>query len=104
MNFAPMTFAWIAAIVVLVLCWPIAQALRHERLKPLAAYLLFTSVFALVGAGVFLVLVLAGSALLPAGVMASRVTTALVLLLALLPAFAAARWIVRRPQSRRMPR
>ena len=95
---------WIAVIVLLALFWPIAQMIRHDKLKPLAAYLLFTSVFALIGGAVFLLTLWAGVAILPADAMAGPIAAAVTVLVAILPALAAAAWIVRRPQIRRMPR
>ena len=95
---------WIAPIVLLVLFWPISQQLRHEKLQPIAAYLLFTSVFALVGAVVFMLALWAGATLLPQGAMAGRLAAGVTVLLAVLPALGATVWIVRKPQKRRMPR
>lgn len=96
--------AWIIVLLALVLCWPLAQSLRHEQLRPVAAYLLFTSVLVLVTAPVFLALAWIATLLLPAGAAGGTVTALVTLLLSLLPGLAAARWIVRRPQNRRMPR
>lgn len=95
---------WIIAILVLALSWPVAQSLRHDKLRPLAAYLLFTSVFVLVAAAIFLLAVRLGAALLGVEAMEGPAAAFIVLLLSLVPGFAAARWIVRRPQERRMPR
>lgn len=95
---------WTIAIVVLASFWPLAQAFRHRKLKPLAAYLLFTASFALVAGAVFMALIWAGAAFLPADAMAGPIAATVILLLALLPGFAAAVWTVRRPQNRRMPR
>ena len=49
-DFSGVSIAWAAAALVVALCWPISQALRHERLRPIAAFLLFTSAFILVAA------------------------------------------------------
>ena len=95
---------WIAPIVLLVLFWPLVQRLRHKDLAPLAAYLLFASVFALVGAAVFMLAVSIGMAVLPEGAMRTMAAPLIVLLIATIPAFFAAWLVVRRPQSRRMPR
>lgn len=96
--------AVIAALLILVVFWPLAQRLRHDRLSAIAAYLLFTSVFALVGAGVFMLLFGLGVVLLPQGAMDGPLAASVTVLLVLLPALAAAVRIVRRPQIRRMPR
>ena len=95
---------WIAGLLILALFWPLASRVRHQRLKPLAAYLLFTSVFALVSAAAFVLLLGAGLAFLPEQTMEGPWAAGIVGLLAALPAFAAAVLVVRRPQIRRMPR
>jgi len=96
--------AWIAALLVLVACWPISQALRHPRLRPLAAFLLFTSVLALVSAGIFWALLLIVGALFGAAALEGPVAAVVIVLISLLSGFAAGRAIVRRPQVRRMPK
>ncbi len=95
---------WIAPIVLLVLFWPLAQRFRHDKLNPIAAYLLFTSVFALVGSGAFTVAVWIGVRFLSAGTMKGPLAAAVAILIAVLPAFAAAVWTIIRPQKQRMPR
>ncbi|WP_020683205.1 hypothetical protein [Marinobacterium rhizophilum] len=96
--------AGILALLLLALCWPIAQALRHERLRPLAAYLLFVSVLALTVALSFRLLLWVAVLLLPPDRLES-VGAAIVLgILSLMLGLAAACWVVRRPQRRRMPR
>lgn len=95
---------WIGVILVIVGFWPLAQRLRHEKLRPVAAYLLFTSTFALVGGAVFMLLVLAAGALLSRGTMSGMPAAAIVAVLAFGAGLAAARRIVRNPQIRRMPR
>lgn len=96
--------AWIIALILLVACWPLSQRLRHERLQPLAAYLLFTTVLVLVSAIVFWVLVLGASALMPPASLEAAGAALVIGLLSLAPGLALAVWIVRRPQTRRMPR
>jgi type VI protein secretion system component VasK len=96
--------AWIVALVLLALCWPLAQWLRHEKLHPLAAWLLFTSILVLVSAAVFLILLWGARLLLSPAALAGPGAAAAIVVLSLLPGLAAARWIVRRPQQRRMPR
>ena len=95
---------WLIALLALVACWPIAQAFRHDRLHPLAAWLLFTSVFALVSAAAFRVLIGIGSAVLTYGALENPALAAIIVLASLAPGFAAGRWIVRRPQWRKMPK
>lgn len=95
--------AWIIAVAAIAACWPLAQAFRHEKLRPLAAFLLFVSMLALVGGAVFLGL----TWLLAMASRAPDIGTAPtlgILLIALVAGFFAGRWIVGKPQSRRMPR
>lgn len=97
-------WAWVIAFVALVACWPLAQVFRHEKLRPLAAYLLFVSVLALVSAAVFWLVLLVAGALVGAGRLEGSGPAAIVILVSLVPGLAAARWVVRRPQVRRMPK
>ena len=96
--------AWIVALIALVICWPLSQTFRHEKLHPLAAYLLFTSVLFLVFSLVFWTLLWCASLLIGAAALEGVGTAAVITLLSLVPAFVAAFWIVRRPQTRRMPK
>jgi len=88
----------------LLLAIPYARRARHPSARPLAAYLVFVSVFSLCSAFLYyaliqLLLALHGGALLsrPAG-------AAALLALVLIPAFLAARWqIRRRPRGPRAP-
>ncbi|SDC03625.1 hypothetical protein [Ruegeria marina] len=96
--------AWFIAILALAACWPIAQALRHEKLHPLAAYLLFTSLLVLVSAAAFWILIRVASTVFAPGALDRTGFAVAIILLSLAPGFAAARWIVRRPQWRRMPK
>lgn len=102
-DFAAQPLAWIIVLVVLVASWPIAQSLRHEKLHPLAAYLLFISVLVLVAASVFWLLVWVTFALLGPTALEGIGPAVAVTLVSLVPGFAAGWWIVRRPQWRRMP-
>ena len=95
---------WVIALLALAACWPIAQTFRHEKLHPLAAYLLFTSLFALVSAAVFQVLIRIGIAVLPPGALEEPGLAIAIVLLSLAPGFAAGRWIVRRPPWQQMPK
>ncbi len=96
--------AWIMALLLLIACWPISRALRHEQLHPLAAYLLFTSMLVLVSAIVFFVLLQAAAATLPPGALEGAGPALVVALLSLLPGLIAGWLVVRRPQIRRMPK
>jgi len=96
--------AWIIALITLVACWPIAQSLRHEKLHPLAAYLLFVSILALVSTSVFWVLIVIGRILVGPSALEGVGPAVITVLASLVPGGAAAVWIVRRPQVRRMPK
>jgi hypothetical protein len=104
LDISAQTIAWIVSVAVLVGCWPLAQTLRHDKLQPLAAYLLFTSVLALVAAPVFWIALRLAAAWLGRAALEGAVPALAITALALLPGFFAARWIVRRPQWRRMPK
>lgn len=95
---------WLIALLALAACWPLAQAFRHDKLHPLAAWLLFTSVFALVSAAAFQILIRIGLAVVPAGALDNPGPAVAIGLLSLAPGFVAGRWIVRRPQWRKMPK
>lgn len=102
--FVAQPVVWIIVLLVLVACWPMSQALRHERLRPVAAYLLFTSVLVLVSALMFMVLVWGALALAGPALLEGAAAAAITLVLALVPGLLAARWIVSFPQARRMPK
>lgn len=97
-------FVLAVTLLFLLVCWPIAQSLRHPDHRPFAAYLVFTASLVLVSAVVFWGALLAGMALLPAGALESRVAAAVIVLIAALAGFGAAAWLVRRPPKQRMPR
>ncbi len=96
--------AAVAGLLVLAGCWPLAQALRNDKLHPVAAYLLFVSVLGLVSAAIFAVLLRGAMAFLGPAALESAGAAVAITLLSLAPGLAAARRVVRRPQRRRMPR
>ncbi|MFC6671561.1 hypothetical protein [Marinobacterium aestuariivivens] len=96
--------AGLLALLVLALCWPLSQALRHEKMRPLAGYLLFVSLFGLVSALSFRVLLWLAVLLLPPAALEGMAAPVILALLSMVPGLIAARWIVRRPQQRRMPK
>lgn len=95
---------WFLAVLALAACWPAAQAQRHAEMKPLAAWLLFTSMLAIVGGLSFSALALIAAALFGGDALGSGGPAFVILLLALAPGVMAGRAAVRRPQRRRMPR
>lgn len=98
------TVIWVIALVLLVACWPVAQRLRHDKLHPVAAYLLFTSMLLLVSTTVFWVAIWVASLIFAPNTLESAVLAILIVVLSLAPGFVAGRWIVRQPQVRRMPK
>lgn len=95
--------AWLIAAALLVACWPLAQRLRHEKLRPVAAYLLFVSVLGLVAGGVFWALAWLFTLWGPDAAL-GNVAAAVIMLLSLGAGFVAGRWIIRYPQTHRMPK
>lgn len=104
LDLATQYTTWLIVVITFVAGWPIAQSHRHEKLHPLAAYLLFISVLALVSSPVFWILILIGSALFGPASLEGAGPAVVIVLIALVPGLAAGRWIVRRPQVRRMPK
>ncbi|SIO47442.1 hypothetical protein SAMN05444722_2412 [Rhodovulum sp. ES.010] len=94
----------IAAVVLLAACWPFAQRWRHPDQRPLAAYLIFASVLALVSAPPFWLISVLAQLLLPGGVPTAGLTAVAVALVSLGAGVLAACRVVRRPPRRRMPR
>jgi hypothetical protein len=94
---------WVAAVAFLFLAWPLAQRLKHPAMKPIAAWLVFVSAFALVGAAAFLALLwgFAGAGVTTA--LYEPVWAAVTSLVAIGLAFAAARYAVRRTPRRTGP-
>lgn len=98
---------WIAfglAALLAAGCWPAAQMVRHPDHRPLAAYLVFVSVFALSAAALFTAIIAVARAAGLLEAMSGGGAAALILIVILIPAFFAARWVVRRPPMRRRPR
>ena len=103
MTIAVEPLVWIIAVVLLIGCWPLAQRLRHEKLRPLAAYLIFVSVLALVSGGVFWALAWIFTLSGPQSAL-GNVAAFILLLIALLAGFFAGWWVIRFPQNRQMPK
>lgn len=95
---------WLAALIVLALAWPISQRFRHERLRPLAAYLLFTSVLTLVSGLLFMMFVWAGRIFLTSSVFEEPAAGVVITVLSILSGAAAGWFAVRFPQERRFPK
>lgn len=92
------------AVLVLLAGWPLAQRLRHEDQRPIAAFLIFTSMLILVAAVVWWGGLLVASAILPPEVMEGDAVGAIILLVSVAAGFVAGSLLVKRPPSRRMPR
>ena len=95
--------AWLLVIALLVACWFMSQAWRHEKLSRLAAFLLFSSVLALVLVVVFTALAWLLTLFGSSGSIGSGATV-VILVVAALAGILAGRRIVRRPQWRQSPR
>ncbi len=95
--------AWLLVIGLLVACWLMSQAWRHPELSRVAAFLLFSSVGALVQVAVFTALAWLLTLFTPDRGAGTGATVVMILVAALSGAFAG-RWIVRRPQRRQSPR
>jgi hypothetical protein len=96
--------AVVIAAVILIGSWPVSQALKHESRKPLAAYLVFVSVFALSGAAVFMVAVSVLAAVGLLDVLNSVPISLILVILVLVPAALLARRSISRKAKQRMPR
>jgi hypothetical protein len=85
------------AVAILLLSLPYAVRARHPSTKPLAAYLIFTTVFVVVGFVLFVTFVYIGTAL-DILVHEPNVLPGIVLaVLVAVPAFFVARWQIRKP-------
>lgn len=101
---APLILVLAILAAALVLAWPYAKHIRHPRQRTLAAYLIFLSVFALVGAALFMAIVGLAALAGLTDALGRPVPAMLALLVVLVPAFFAAREVARRPPRQRMPR
>ncbi len=93
--------SWITvatAVLVLVAIAPWVGWVRHPQQRPFSAYLLFVSAFAVIAVGLFLLLGALVSELGVAQALGRAGLALVLLLLGVLPAFAAATWLVRRPR------
>jgi len=97
-----MTFqlAAVAWIVFLVAAVPYVRRTKHPAAKPLAAYLVFVGVLSLVAAALFYVLGELAARLGLGEALATPLGVVTFLFLVVAPAFAAARWQLRRPPGR----
>lgn len=93
----PEIVIWSAAAAFLLLAWPLSRRMKHPDMKPLAAWLVFVSVFALAGGALFAALAGAISLVGATGALDRPAWAILAALLVIAPALAAARASVRRP-------
>jgi drug/metabolite transporter (DMT)-like permease len=94
MEYSVVIIVW---LILLVLAYPYVHRARHPATKPMAAYLLFVSLFSAVGGGIFLVLfwfILATGAATHLG---DPLWSVLFVAIVILPAFFTARWQLKRP-------
>ncbi|AGA32778.1 hypothetical protein TVNIR_1098 [Thioalkalivibrio nitratireducens DSM 14787] len=93
-------FVWIAFFILAI---PLVRRIRHPDQRPLAAYLIFVSLFTLV-AGILFALLSWLAVLLGLSQALERLSPAVVfLVLVFAPAFFVATWQARKPRWRRPP-
>lgn len=90
-------------LLFLVLAYFYARAARHPNTRPLAAYLIFVSVFTVAAFGLFVALTLVLGALGRPGALEQPVAAAAFLILVFVPAFFLARWQLKRPPRQAPP-
>jgi hypothetical protein len=83
-------------LVLLLLAIPYVRAARHPDSKPLAAYMIFLTVFSVAAYVLFGVLIALIGALKGADFLATPLAAVLVFVLSAVPAFFLARWQIRR--------
>jgi quinol-cytochrome oxidoreductase complex cytochrome b subunit len=91
------------AVVILALSLPYAQRARHPSTKPLAAYLIFVTVFVVVGFVLFVALVWIGTGLDLLEHEPNLLAGLVLAVLVAVPAFFAARWQIRKPPRQPPP-
>ncbi len=94
---------WAAVAAFLFLAWPVAQWAKHPAMKPVAAWLVFVSAFALAGAAAFLVLLSVVAAAAATEALYRPVWAALAAFAIIASGAAAARYAVRRAPRREGP-
>ena len=70
---------------------------RHPRIRPLAAYLIFVTVFTMASFVFFAAIIVLLGALGQERTLANPIATVIVLLVIFVPAFFIARWQIRKP-------
>lgn len=93
------THRWALALWLAFLLFAIPYALqaRHSSVRPLAAYLLFVTVFSLCSAGLYFALTRVLIAFNGGALLSQPAGAAVFLALVVVPAFFVARWQLRRP-------
>jgi prolipoprotein diacylglyceryltransferase len=91
------TIAVAVWLILLALAFPYVRRARHPQSKTLAAFLLFVTLFSVVGATLFYVLTGVAVALGRAEALNNPLWALLLVAMTFIPAFLAARWIIKRP-------
>lgn len=98
-----MSQPYIVALVwlgLLLLAIPYVQAARHPEAKPVAAYMIFLTVFSVGAYVLFAALIVLIGAAQGSEFLATPLAAALVFVLSAMPAFWIARWQIKRPPRR----
>lgn len=91
------------SLVILAAVWPYVARIRHPEQKPLAAYLIFLTLFVTVTVVLFGMLTMFAGELGLARALENPVAAFVLLALVFLPALALATWQARKPPWRRGP-
>jgi glucan phosphoethanolaminetransferase (alkaline phosphatase superfamily) len=97
------TVGALIAVAILLLSLPYAVRARHPSTKPLAAYLIFTTVFVVVGFVVFAILVWIGNAIDVLQHEPNPIAGIVLAILVVVPAFLVARRQIRKPPKQPPP-
>ena len=95
------TLAFAIWLILLALAFPYVRRTKHPRVKTLAAFMLFVMLFSVVSATVFFVLSWVAAAAGWASALTNVLWALLFLALIFVPAFLAARWLIKRPPLER---
>ena len=93
----------VVGLLLLALAAPYVARIRHPEQKPLGAYLIFVSLFAVTAALLFAALATLAARLGMTAVLENPVAALLFIVLVFAPAIALATWQTRKPPLRRGP-
>ena len=93
----------VIGLLLFALAVPYVAWIRHPEQKPLGAYLIFVSLFAVTAAVLFAAIATLANTLGVAAILENPVVALLFIVLVLVPAIAVASWQARKPPWRRGP-